>query len=87
MMNSRLAHAGREARPRRATTTAADVPQAVEKAYRIALGRLPTDGERQRMSAFILQGADDGKGPKGLETATADFCQVPLCLNEFLYVD
>jgi hypothetical protein len=65
--------------------TAADVPQAVEKAYRVALGRRPTDSERQRMTDFILRGA--GKSAKGLETATADFCQVLLCLNEFLYVD
>ena len=67
--------------------TAADVPQAVEKAYRTALGRRPTDTERQRMTDFILRGTEDGKGAKGLETATADFCQVLLCLNEFLYVD
>ena len=65
----------------------ADVPQAVEKAYRVALGRRPTDDERQRMTAFILQGSGDGKGAAGLATATADFCQVLLCLNEFLYVD
>ncbi len=67
--------------------SAADVPRAVEKAYRIALGRRPADGERQRMADFILQGTAGGKAPKGFETATADFCQVLLCLNEFLYVD
>jgi hypothetical protein len=64
-----------------------DVPQTVEKAYRIALGRRPTQGERQRMADFILHGAGADKGPKALETPTADFCQVLLCLNEFLYVD
>ncbi len=61
-----------------------DVPQAVEKAYRIALGRKPADDERQRMTGFILRGADGGKG---LNTMTVDFCQALLCLNEFLYVD
>jgi hypothetical protein len=88
MMNSRLVRQQAEKLARVVMpATAADVPQAVEKAYRIALGRLPTDGERQRMVDFVLRAAEDGKGPKGLETATADFCQVLLCLNEFLYVD
>jgi hypothetical protein len=64
-----------------------DVPQTVEKAYRIALGRWPTDVERQRMTEFILRATGADRGPKALETATADFCQVLLCLNEFLYVD
>jgi hypothetical protein len=63
------------------------VPQAVEKAYRIALGRRPDEGERQRMTAFILRMADVNRNPKSLETATADFCQVLLCMNEFLYID
>ena len=88
MMNSRLVRTQAEKLSRVVLpATAADVPQAVEKAYRIVLGRRPTDTEKQRMTAFILQGAGDGKGAKGLETATADFCQVLLCLNEFLYVD
>jgi hypothetical protein len=88
MMNSRLVRAQAEKLARVVLpATTAEVPQAIEKAYRIALGRLPNDGERQRMVEFILRAAEDGKGPKGVETATADFCQVLLCLNEFLYVD
>jgi hypothetical protein len=88
MMNSRLVRAQAEKLARVVLpATAADVPQAVEKAYRVALGRRPTDGERRRMTEFILRGAGDTQGAKGLETATADFCQVLLCLNEFLYVD
>jgi hypothetical protein len=38
------------------------------------------------MTDFILRSTST-QGVKGLETATADFCQVLLCLNEFLYVD
>jgi hypothetical protein len=88
MMNSRLVRQQAEKLARVVLpATAADVPQAIERAYRVALGRRPTDAERQRMTAFILQGTGDGKGAKGLETATADFCQVLLCLNEYLYVD
>lgn len=87
MMNSRLVRQQAENLARTVKpATAADIPAAVEKAYRIGLGRAPTDAERRRMSGFILMVAGDS-GPKGLETATADFCQVLLCLNEFLYVD
>jgi len=28
-----------------------------------------------------------GKDPKALDLALTDFCQVLLCLNEFVYVD
>jgi hypothetical protein len=88
MMNSRLVRQQAEKLARAVLpASAADIPQAVDKAYRIALGRLPTDGERQRMAAYILRGTDDGKGVKALDTATTDFCQVLLCLNEFLYID
>jgi len=62
----------------------ADVSQSVEKAFRIVLGRTPGDDERQRMADFILRSSNGGKG---LETATTDFCQALLGLNEFLYVD
>jgi len=85
MMNSQLVRQQAERLARTVQpASAADVPKSIEKAYRVALGRAPTDGERQRMAAFVLSGST---GPKGLETATADFCQVLLCLNEFLYVD
>ncbi len=88
MMNSHLVRQQAEKLARAVMpATTADVPSVVEKAYRVALGRLPTAAERTQMMTFVLRGADEGKGPKGLETATADFCQVLLCLNEFLYVD
>ncbi|MFO0803458.1 MAG: PSD1 and planctomycete cytochrome C domain-containing protein [Gemmataceae bacterium] len=87
MMNSRLVRQQAENLARAVKpATAAEIPATVESAYRIGLGRGPTDAERRRMSGFILMAAGES-GPKGLETATADFCQVLLCLNEFLYVD
>jgi cytochrome c553 len=87
MMNSRLVRQQAEklakvVRP----TSVTDVPASVEKAYRTVLGRMPTSTERTRMTDFILRSVGT-QGEKGLETATADFCQVLLCLNEFLYVD
>jgi len=85
MMNSALVRQQAEKFARAVLPAATgNVPQSVEKAYLRALGRPPTDRERKRMTDFVLRGAD---GSKGLETATADFCQVLLCLNEFLYVD
>lgn len=88
MMNSKLVREQAEKLARAVLpATAADVPKAIAKAYLIALGRAPTDAESRRMTDFVLRTAGENKGPKGLETATADFCQVLLCLNEFLYVD
>jgi hypothetical protein len=87
MMNSRLVRQQAEKLAKVVLpASAADVPASVEKAYRTVLGRMPTTTERTRMTDFILRTAGN-QGAKGLETATADFCQVLLCLNEFLYVD
>jgi hypothetical protein len=64
------------------------LPTTIDEAYRIALGRVPTGDERQRMQAFIeKQTASYGRSPKGMEQALTDFCQVLLCLNEFVYID
>ena len=61
---------------------------AIDEAYRIALGRLPSGTERQRMQTFIEKQADSyGRTPKGLEQALTDFCQVLFGLNEFIYVE
>jgi hypothetical protein len=52
--------------------------QAVEHAYRLAVGRAPTKAEAQAMREFLASGS-----PRPRE----DLCQVLLGLNEFLYVD
>jgi hypothetical protein len=63
-------------------------PTAIDQAYRIALGRMPSDHERQRMLSFVDRQAESyGKAPQARDTALADFCQVLICLNEFIYVD
>jgi len=56
--------------------------EAIEQAYLIALARRPTVAERQRMTSFIA-----GFGTQARDQALVDFCQVLLCLNEFIYVD
>lgn len=50
----------------------------VERAYRLVLGRTPTEGERVRSVAFLAKG-----GATGLQ----DLSQALLASNEFLYID
>jgi hypothetical protein len=56
--------------------------ESIEQAYLIALSRRPTDAERQRMQSFVAN-----YGMQARDQAMVDFCQVLLCLNEFIYVD
>lgn len=60
----------------------ADTPleAAIDRGYQIAFARSPAAEERQRMLAFVQQQTD-------ANLALAEFCQVLLCLNEFVYVD
>ena len=55
---------------------------AVKRAYRIALCRDPTAAELGDAMSFLK-----GQTGPAREAALADFCQVLLCLNEFLYVE
>ncbi|OAI46177.1 hypothetical protein AYO44_11825 [Planctomycetaceae bacterium SCGC AG-212-F19] len=65
-----------------------ELGQAVEAAYRMALSRPPSAAERERMLAFIDRQMDSyGRTPKAQDQALGDFCQLLLCLNEFVYVD
>ena len=64
------------------------LPQAVDDAYMMALGRHASTTEQTRMTAFISSQAESyGRTPQALNQALTDFCQVMLCLNEFVYVD
>jgi hypothetical protein len=65
-----------------------ELPAAVEAAYRTALGRKPTAAEKERALAFVPRLAESyGKGEPATARAFADFCQVLLCSNDFVYVD
>jgi hypothetical protein len=87
-MNSPLVRQRAEKLAQRLRTQAADPGHSVVDAYRIVLGRRPSELERQRLLDFMeRQAASYGKAPKALEQALADGCQVLLCLNEFVYVD
>lgn len=56
----------------------------VEAAYLYALGRRPSEGETQRMTGMIRRLIDETKTPAA---AMVDFCQVLLCVNEFITID
>ena len=64
--------------------------KAVREGYQTALSREPTPEELADNVAFLkLQTASyktEGK-QNGRELALADFCQVLICLNEFVYVE
>ncbi|MEX0818538.1 MAG: DUF1549 and DUF1553 domain-containing protein, partial [Pirellulaceae bacterium] len=60
----------------------------VEATFWIALARAPSDAERERMAAFInAQAASYGTDANSMNVAIVDYCQLLLCLNEFVYVD
>jgi hypothetical protein len=73
---------------------AADKPPAealaasIDTAYQVAFARSPSDSERQRMLAFVEgQKAALAGTPQDLDKVLTEFCQVLLCLNEFVYID
>ncbi|MFT5095122.1 MAG: hypothetical protein ACI93T_003969, partial [Porticoccaceae bacterium] len=60
----------------------------VERAYWLALSRPPETGEVERMTAFLnSQTQSYGNDDKGKKLALTDYCQIMLCLNEFVIVD
>lgn len=58
-----------------------DADKAIDRAFTLALGRLPDTEERQTTQAFLKNHA----GP--FPEAVTDLCHALLNLNEFLYVD
>jgi hypothetical protein len=67
----------------------APLPASIDRGYQVAFGRSPTDAERTRMIAFVesQQVALGGASPENTDRALVEFCQVLLCLNEFVYID
>ncbi len=57
-----------------------DPDKVIDRAHRLALGRLPDADERATMRDFLRHGAS-------FADAVADLCHALLNLNEFLYVD
>jgi Protein of unknown function (DUF1549)/Protein of unknown function (DUF1553)/Planctomycete cytochrome C len=66
------------------------VEDAVKAGYQVALARAPTAGELADSAAFIRsqEASYRAAGTKeARELALADFCQVLVCLNEFVYTE
>lgn len=89
MMNSPLIRKFADQFAARIRATGATEPESiVESAYQIALSRRPDAEELERMVSFIRsQSATYGTDSKVNETAVTDYCQLMLCLNEFVYFD
>jgi mono/diheme cytochrome c family protein len=69
---------------------ATELTQAIRAAYITAIARQPTDDELADGLAFVAAQSGsyqaDGK-PDSRDLALTDFCQVLLCLNEFVYAE
>jgi len=60
------------------------------RAYRLALGRNPTDGEIIKVEEFLQKYCENARQmgtPRPERLAWQSFCQTLLCRNEFLYVE
>jgi hypothetical protein len=63
---------------------------AIREGYMIAVARPPDEAELAQTTAFIdaqIKSYTEAKQPNARELALADFAQVLLSLNEFIYVD
>ena len=62
--------------------------EVVARAYNLALSRGPTAIELKQMSNFITSQADSyGDEDNSMILAVTDYCQIMLCLNEFVFID
>jgi hypothetical protein len=61
--------------------------EAVQAGYLRTLARLPNRDELADGVAFVQQQMETYSGTGRRESALTDFCQVLVCLNEFVYVD
>jgi mono/diheme cytochrome c family protein len=70
-----------------APSEATPLEDAVRHAYKVALARGPSAVELQDDLAFLTQQMATYPVERRREAALTDFCQVLMCLNEFVYVD
>jgi mono/diheme cytochrome c family protein len=90
MNNPNVREYARSFAGRMAANAQIGVADSVKSGYLHALGRQPNAQELADGSAFINQQIDSHQatGQRDVrQLALADFCQVLMCLNEFVYVD
>jgi hypothetical protein len=76
-----------EALAERVRAVEADNAHSVDRAYRLALARPPTAGERDRALAFLRNFAAPATGPDPAREAWSAFCQALFSGAEFRYLD
>ena len=55
--------------------------------YNLAMEQIFSDYEQTLFTKAVSVAESYGKTPQSRDQALTDFCQVLLCLNEFIYVD
>ncbi|MGE3316875.1 MAG: PSD1 and planctomycete cytochrome C domain-containing protein [Planctomycetaceae bacterium] len=61
--------------------------QMIRGTYLTALGREPNDSESHEAQEFLIAQSATYAAEDRTESALTDFCQIILCLNEFIYVE
>jgi hypothetical protein len=89
MLNSEFMTARAKALARRLRSEAGNDPDArLDRAFLLALARRPTDQERRVVRDFLESQPDRYPGqPDAAERSWADFCQMLLSSNAFLYIE
>jgi hypothetical protein len=91
ILNNEVVRSYAEALARRSETKdSTALPGAIREGYRLALTRSPTEKELALAVAFLEQQIasyhDEGR-VNARPTALADFCQILMGVNEFIYID
>jgi hypothetical protein len=88
MMNNAQVRLWAQSFAKRAAEGVKSTEEAIHHAYRLALSRDATSEELAEGVAFAKYQESSYKGKADArELALADFCQVVMCLNEFMYVN
>jgi hypothetical protein len=85
--NPQVRLAARGFAKRIAPSPTTSLEDAVRAGYQIAIARQPDRDELADGVSFIQKQMATYPEAQRREAALADFCQVLLCLNEFIYVD
>ena len=86
-MNGTFVSRQAEALADRVRASEGDDAQRVDRAYRLALARLPTTAERDRARAFLRDFASRAGGADPARAAWSTFCQALFASAEFRYLD
>jgi mono/diheme cytochrome c family protein len=87
MNNPEVRHMAHNMANRIAPTEKTTLEDAISRAYLLALSRPPSSTELADSIQFVQQQAQTYPGASARESALTDFCQVLMCLNEFIYVE